>query len=59
MVDDLDEFALAERAGELHRNMRGLDSGMRDITAAPPSSGGRCRLRSRRAFPAAAASTMC
>ena len=31
MADDFDDFALAERAGELNRNMRGLDSGMRDI----------------------------
>jgi len=31
MADDFDDFALSERAGELNRNMRGLDSGMRDI----------------------------
>lgn len=31
MADDFDDFALAERAGQLDRSMRSIDSGMRDI----------------------------
>jgi phage-related minor tail protein len=31
MADDFDNFGLAERAGELDRSMRNIDSGMRDI----------------------------
>jgi phage-related minor tail protein len=31
MADDFDDFALAERADQLDRSMRSIDSGMRDI----------------------------
>jgi phage-related minor tail protein len=31
MADEFDDFALAERAAELDRSMRNVDSGMRDI----------------------------
>jgi phage-related minor tail protein len=31
MADEFDDFALAERAGQLDRSMRSLDRGMRDI----------------------------
>jgi phage-related minor tail protein len=31
MADEFDELALTERASELERNMRSIDSGMRDI----------------------------